>query len=273
MEQDHSMETPFQSWLTWPSSLVPFLCWKSRKGMRRRLGGRTDTEETARRERPHLAQRPQASGPSTFHGAGAPTRAGRCGLSLPPTPRRPRRGLPARAEGLATPERGGLREAAGRREAEAWAPGQRWCPASAPAWGKGAARSSRRARGRWAGRGRRASRGRPRVPRDVPAPRRAPCWGRGHFTRVTGWFGSVWQMPRPRPPCGPRGLGVAAAAWGSAVQLLAEVAGDQINQRLGCRVKTELLGPDCLSMKPSSWLTRWSKLPYHSRFGLQSLIF
>lgn len=166
MEQDHSMETPFQSWLTWPSSLVPFLCWKSRKGMRRRLGGWTDTEETARRERPHFAQRPQASGPRTFHGAGAPTRAGRCGLSLPPTPRRPRRGLPARAEGLATPQRGGLREAAGRREAEAWAPGQRWCPASAPARGKGAAWSSRRAlggaatlstepaRGRWAGRGR-----------------------------------------------------------------------------------------------------------------------
>lgn len=45
MEQDHSMETPFQSWLTWPSSLVPFLCWKSRK----EWGGDWEGEQTQKK--------------------------------------------------------------------------------------------------------------------------------------------------------------------------------------------------------------------------------
>lgn len=185
MEQDYSMETPFQSWLTWPNSLVPFLCWKSRKGTRRRLGGRTDTEQTARRERPHLPQEGRHSGlrPADPERSTGPGR--RRGPDAAACPCRPHPVVPA--EGFLRELRGSLRlkEAAferlqGAARPRPGHPDSGAAPRRRPRGErKRAAWSSRRAlsgaatlstapaRRRRAGRGRRASRVRPRVPRDL----------------------------------------------------------------------------------------------------------
>ena len=270
------MKTPFQSWLTWPNSLVPFPCWKSPKGIRRRLGERTDnrancTAGAATLTTGSLTQRPQASGPKVPRSQGAVE-----GRTLRPVPAAHTPSSPRRASCASRRDTLHLKKAAFERlqGAVRLRPGQpySWAASSSRRALSGAATlRTEPAQGRWTAGGLRASHVRPRVPRDLGQSRAGrPRWGRGHFTRVTGWFGSTWQTPWPRQPCGPRGLGVSAGGWGSAVKLLAGVGGDQIN-RLGCRGKTELLGPDCLSMKPGSWLTRWSKLPYHSRFGLHFL--
>ena len=126
------MKTPFQSWLTWPHSLVPFPCWKSWKGMRRRLGGRAVTEQTARRERPHLPQEVWHSGlrpadPERSTEPGRRRGPGAAACPCRPHPVVPAEGFLREPEGHATPEKGGLQEAAGRREAEAWAAVQLGC--------------------------------------------------------------------------------------------------------------------------------------------------
>ena len=223
------MKTPFQSC---SPDLIPWFLSRVGKARKESGGdweGEQTTEQTARRERPHLPQEVWHSGlrPADPERSTEPGR--RRGPDAAPCPCRPHPVVPAEGflhepEGHATPEKGGLREAAGRREAEAWAAVQLGCfKLTACPQRRGNAQDRAGARALESGRAASLTCATSCAAWPGPGPRRAPALGAwplhprdrliwkhvaDPMTTTALWTARSWGL------CRWLGLGSEAAGWG-----------------------------------------------------------